>query len=163
MTGSWRAMCCCCGKSTIQTSSIGMTMWRRRSRRCSWRGSGSCEARRRGRKYAKGEESVGYQRFPPLFVSSHAGGHRFESGSLRKKLLISYEVRSFLRLRIPPSAAPAGLGGTRTFRRHHHLFCILIPQQRKQIIFALSLQSLQSAELIRWASFLEPQLFCRWL
>ena len=115
------------------------------------------------RKHTKAPESVAAQRFPALIVSSHAGGHRFESGSLRKKLLISYEIRSFLRLRIPPSAAPAGLGGTRTFRRHHHLFCILIPQQRKQIIFALSLQSLQSAELIRWASFLEPQLFCRWL
>ena len=31
------------------------------------------------RKYAKGAESAGQQRFSPLIVSSHAGGHWFES------------------------------------------------------------------------------------
>ena len=34
------------------------------------------------RKYAKGAESAGQQRFSPLIVSSHAGGHWFESSSL---------------------------------------------------------------------------------
>ena len=38
------------------------------------------------RKCAKGTESVGYQRFPPLIVSSHAGGHWFESSSLHQKV-----------------------------------------------------------------------------
>ena len=36
------------------------------------------------RKYAKGAESVGYQRFPPFIISSHAGGHWFESSSLHQ-------------------------------------------------------------------------------
>ena len=38
------------------------------------------------RKYAKEAESVEYQRFPPLIVSSHAGGHWFESSSLHQKV-----------------------------------------------------------------------------
>ena len=37
------------------------------------------------RKYAKEAESVEYQRFPPLIVSSHAGGHWFESSSLHQE------------------------------------------------------------------------------
>ena len=36
------------------------------------------------RKCAKGAESVEYQHFPPLIVSSHAGGHWFESSSLHQ-------------------------------------------------------------------------------
>ena len=36
------------------------------------------------RKYAKGAESAGQQRFSPLIVSSHAGGHWFESSSLHQ-------------------------------------------------------------------------------
>ena len=39
------------------------------------------------RKYAKGAESAGQQRFSPLIVSSHAGGHWFESSSLHQKVL----------------------------------------------------------------------------
>ena len=38
------------------------------------------------RKYAKGAESVAAQRFSPLIVSSHAGGHWFESSSLHQKV-----------------------------------------------------------------------------
>ncbi len=38
------------------------------------------------RKCAKGAESVEYQHFPPLIVSSHAGGHWFESSSLHQKV-----------------------------------------------------------------------------
>ena len=38
------------------------------------------------RKYAKGAESAGQQRFSPLIVSSHAGGHWFESSSLHQNL-----------------------------------------------------------------------------
>ncbi len=38
------------------------------------------------RKYAKGAESAGQQRFSPLIVSSHAGGHWFESSSLHQKV-----------------------------------------------------------------------------
>ena len=41
------------------------------------------------RKCAKGTESVGYQRFPPLIVSSHAGGHWFESSSLHQKIPVT--------------------------------------------------------------------------
>ena len=36
------------------------------------------------RKHAKGAESVAAQRFPALIVSSHAGGHWFESSSLHQ-------------------------------------------------------------------------------
>ena len=36
------------------------------------------------RKHSKWAENVGYQRFPPLIVSSHAGGHWFESSSLHQ-------------------------------------------------------------------------------
>ena len=36
------------------------------------------------RKCAKGAESAGQQRFSPLIVSSHAGGHWFESSSLHQ-------------------------------------------------------------------------------
>ena len=39
------------------------------------------------RKCAKGAESAGQQRFPALIVSSHAGGHWFESSSLHQKVL----------------------------------------------------------------------------
>ena len=38
------------------------------------------------RKHAKGAESAGQQRFSPLIVSSHAGGHWFESSSLHQKV-----------------------------------------------------------------------------
>ena len=38
------------------------------------------------RKHAKGAESIGYQHFPALIVSSHAGGHWFESSSLHQKV-----------------------------------------------------------------------------
>ena len=38
------------------------------------------------RKCAKGTESVGYQRFPSFIISSHAGGHWFESSSLHQKV-----------------------------------------------------------------------------
>ena len=38
------------------------------------------------RKHAKAPESVAAQRFPALIVSSHAGGHWFESSSLHKKV-----------------------------------------------------------------------------
>ena len=38
------------------------------------------------RKYAKAPESVAAQRFPALIVSSHAGGHWFESSSLHQKV-----------------------------------------------------------------------------
>jgi hypothetical protein len=38
------------------------------------------------RKYAKGAESAGQQRFSPLIASSHAGGHWFESSSLHQKV-----------------------------------------------------------------------------
>ena len=38
------------------------------------------------RKYAKAPESVVLQRFPARIVSSHAGGHWFESSSLRQKV-----------------------------------------------------------------------------
>ena len=37
------------------------------------------------RKHAKAPESVAEQRFPALIVSSHAGGHWFESSSLHQK------------------------------------------------------------------------------
>ena len=37
------------------------------------------------RKHAKAPESVAAQRFPALIVSSHAGGHWFESSSLHQK------------------------------------------------------------------------------
>ena len=48
------------------------------------------------RKCAKGTESVGYQRFPPLIVSSHAGGHWFESSSLHhENTLISLKSGCF--------------------------------------------------------------------
>ena len=36
------------------------------------------------RKHAKAPESVGYQRFPAFIISSHAGGHWFESSSLHQ-------------------------------------------------------------------------------
>ena len=39
------------------------------------------------RKHAKAPESVGYQRFPAFIISSHAGGHWFESSSLHQKVL----------------------------------------------------------------------------
>ena len=38
------------------------------------------------RKHAKGAESVAEQRFPARIVSSHAGGHWFESSSLHQKV-----------------------------------------------------------------------------
>ena len=38
------------------------------------------------RKHAKAPESVAAQRFPALIVSSHAGGHWFESSSLHQKV-----------------------------------------------------------------------------
>ena len=41
------------------------------------------------RKYAKGAESAGQQRFSPLIVSSHAGGHWFESSSLHQKIPVT--------------------------------------------------------------------------
>ena len=48
------------------------------------------------RKCAKGAESVEYQHFPPLIVSSHAGGHWFESSSLHhEKTLESQWFRGF--------------------------------------------------------------------
>ena len=47
------------------------------------------------RKHAKAPESVVAQRFPALIVSSHAGGHWFESSSLHQNLTSS-EVRFFL-------------------------------------------------------------------
>ena len=37
------------------------------------------------RKHAKAPESVAAQRFPARIVSSHAGGHWFESSSLHQK------------------------------------------------------------------------------
>ena len=47
------------------------------------------------RKYAKGAESAGQQRFSPLIVSSHAGGHWFESSSLHQTLEIAMISRVF--------------------------------------------------------------------
>lgn len=48
------------------------------------------------RKYAKAPESVVLQRFPALIVSSHAGGHWFESSSLHhEKTLESQWFRGF--------------------------------------------------------------------
>lgn len=41
------------------------------------------------RKHAKAPESVEYQRFPVLIVSSHAGGHWFKSSSLHQKWAVS--------------------------------------------------------------------------
>ena len=38
------------------------------------------------RKYAKAPESVAEQHFPARIVSSHAGGHWFESSSLHQKV-----------------------------------------------------------------------------
>ena len=38
------------------------------------------------RKHAKAPESVAEQRFPARIVSSHAGGHWFESSSLHQKV-----------------------------------------------------------------------------
>ena len=38
------------------------------------------------RKHAKAPENVAAQRFPALIVSSHAGGHWFESSSLHQKV-----------------------------------------------------------------------------
>ena len=38
------------------------------------------------RKHAKAPESVAAQRFPALIISSHAGGHWFESSSLHQKV-----------------------------------------------------------------------------
>ena len=49
------------------------------------------------RKYAKGAESAGQQRFSPLIVSSHAGGHWFESSSLHQEKTL--ESQSYLRIR----------------------------------------------------------------
>ena len=47
------------------------------------------------RKCAKGAESAGQQRFPALIVSSHAGGHWFESSSLHQTLEIAMISRVF--------------------------------------------------------------------
>ena len=48
------------------------------------------------RKYAKAPESVVLQRFPARIVSSHAGGHWFESSSLhQEKTLESQWFRGF--------------------------------------------------------------------
>ena len=41
------------------------------------------------RKHAKAPESAGQQRFSPLIVSSHAGGHWFESSSLHQKIPVT--------------------------------------------------------------------------
>ena len=41
------------------------------------------------RKYAKAPESVAAQRFPARIVSSHAGGHWFESSSLHQKIPVT--------------------------------------------------------------------------
>ena len=49
-----------------------------------------------GRKHAKAPESVAAQRFPALIVSSHAGGHWFESSSLHhEKTLETLVLRAF--------------------------------------------------------------------
>ena len=40
------------------------------------------------RKHAKAPESVAEQRFPTRIVSSHAGGHWFESSSLHQNNII---------------------------------------------------------------------------
>ena len=48
------------------------------------------------RKHAKAPESVAAQRFPALIVSSHAGGHWFESSSLHhEKTLETLVLRAF--------------------------------------------------------------------
>lgn len=63
------------------------------------------------RKYEKEAESVDIQRFPPLVVFSHAGGHWFEPGGLRKKFLISLEIRNFLVFTSPgPGSCSAACG-----------------------------------------------------
>ena len=70
------------------------------------------------RKYAKGAESAGQQRFSPLIVSSHAGGHWFESSSLHQRVpdfvrnqeLFSFmplkNDAGFLRFLLDPNADP---------------------------------------------------------
>ena len=56
------------------------------------------------RKHAKAPENVAAQRFPALIVSSHAGGHWFESSSLHQKspgisrVSVHKEVFSYERL-----------------------------------------------------------------
>ena len=57
------------------------------------------------RKRAKAPESVVLQRFPALIVSSHAGGHWFESSSLHQKIQGSQRSLDFF-------ICPAG-GGKR--------------------------------------------------
>ena len=53
------------------------------------------------RKYAKAPESVAAQRFPALIISSHAGGHWFESSSLHQKVVPSRFIRKIIcRLRL---------------------------------------------------------------
>ena len=70
------------------------------------------------RKYAKEAESVGVQRFPPLIISSHAGGHWFESSSLHQKVpdfvrnqelflfMSSNSDAAFWRFSLDPNADP---------------------------------------------------------
>ena len=70
------------------------------------------------RKCAKGAESVEYQHFPPLIVSSHAGGHWFESSSLHQKVpdfvrnqelflfMSSNSDAAFWRFSLDPNADP---------------------------------------------------------
>ena len=70
------------------------------------------------RKCAKGAESAGQQRFSPLIVSSHAGGHWFESSSLHQKVpdflrnqelflfISSNSDAAFWRFSLDPNADP---------------------------------------------------------
>ena len=75
------------------------------------------------RKYAKGAESVGIQRFPPLIVSSHAGGHWFESSSLHQNPT-SFEVGFFLPKFLPDS-------GSMTYTRvRKQALCVLETERR---------------------------------
>ena len=47
------------------------------------------------RKHAKAPESVAAQRFPALIVSSHAGGHWFESSNRHPKYFESVVIQAF--------------------------------------------------------------------
>ena len=68
------------------------------------------------RKHAKAPESVAAQRFPALIVSSHAGGHWFESSSLHQK------VPDFVR-------------NQELFLFMNFGLCAMCPQRRSEISF----------------------------
>ena len=94
------------------------------------------------RKCAKGAESAGQQRFPALIVSSHAGGHWFESSSLHQKVsdfvrnqklflfMFSNSDAAFGRFLLDPNADPKaersgkhGRGADGIIRPSPAIFC----------------------------------------